>query len=212
MKKIMFQGDSITDTFRNTDTGSIHGIGHGYPFIVSSYLSAKYPGKYEYINRGISGNRLIDLYARIKEDGWNDEPYVLSVLIGVNDVGHLLDPRNNGADPRRFKNIYRMLISDTLIESPKTKLLIMEPFVLCGSGTAPTWDRYEPMVYEIAAVTREVAAEYGQVFLPIQQILSEACKEAPAEYWLADGVHPTTAGHQLIADAWVKCFEENFAD
>ena len=29
----------------------------------------------------------------------------------------------------------------------------------------------------------------------------------PASYWLGDGVHPTPAGHQLIADAWIKAFK-----
>lgn len=209
MKEIMFQGDSITDTGRNTDSGSLKSIGQGYAMIASAYLSAKYPGEYDFVNRGVSGNRIVDLYARIKGDGWNDTPYVLSVLIGVNDVWHGLDWKN-GVDPRRFRNMYRMLISDTLVESPVTKMLIMEPFVLYGSATAPKWDRFEPMVYENAAIAREVAAEYGQVFLPLQEMFNKACEKAPADYWLGDGVHPTVAGHQLIADAWIKCFEENF--
>lgn len=206
----MFQGDSITDTGRNTNSGSLKSIGQGYAMIASAYLSAKYPGEYDFVNRGISGNRIVDLYARIKGDGWNDTPYVLSVLIGVNDVWHGLD-WNNGVDPRRFRNMYRMLISDTLVESPATKMLIMEPFVLYGSATAAKWDRFEPMVYENASIAREVAAEYGQVFLPLQEMFNKACEKAPADYWLGDGVHPTVAGHQLIADAWIKCFEENFA-
>ena len=205
----MYQGDSITDVGRNTDNGSLTSIGQGYALITSAYLAAKYPGEFEFVNRGISGNRIVDLYARIKGDGWNDAPAVLSVLIGVNDVWHELDWKN-GVGPRRFRNIYRMLISDTLIESPGTKLLIMEPFILKGTATEPKWDRFEPMVYENAAIAREVAAEFGQVFLPLQEMFNKACEKAPASYWLGDGVHPTPAGHQLIANEWIRCFEENF--
>ena len=31
-----------------------------------------------------------------------------------------------------------------------------------------------------------------------------AAKLAPNTYWLFDGVHPTVAGHQLIAEAWMN--------
>lgn len=209
MREIMFQGDSITDVGRNTNNGSLVSIGQGYALISSAYLSVKYPGEFEFVNRGISGSRIVDLYAHLKGDGWNDNPAVLSILIGVNDVWHELDWKN-GVSPRRFRNIYRMIIEDTLIESPNTKLLLMEPFVLKGTANEAKWDRFEPMVYENAAIVREVAAEFGQVFLPLQQPLNKACEKAPASYWLGDGVHPTPAGHQLIANEWIKCFEENF--
>ena len=209
--KIMFQGDSITDCGRNTDNGSLLSIGQGYALIASSYLSAKYPGKYEFVNRGVSGSRIVDVYARIKGDGWNDNPELLSLLIGINDVWHELAWRN-GVNARRFRNVYRMLISDTLIESPGTKFLIMEPFILKGSATAEKWDSFRKMADENAAIAREVAEEYGQVFLPLQHLFDEACEKAPPEYWMGDGVHPTIAGHRLMADAWLKCFEENFMD
>jgi phospholipase/lecithinase/hemolysin len=39
-------------------------------------------------------------------------------------------------------------------------------------------------------------------------MFDEACSLAPAEYWIGDGVHPTVAGHKLIADAWMRTFEE----
>ena len=55
---------------------------------------------------------------------------------------------------------------------------------------------------------RTVAAECGQIFLPLQEMFDDACALAPAEYWIGDGVHPTVAGHKLIADAWMRTFEE----
>ena len=209
MRKVMFQGDSITDVGRLADRGSLTEIGQGYALITSAYLSAKYPEEFEFINRAASGSRIVDLYARIKANGWNDNPAVMSILIGVNDVWHELDWKN-GVSPRRFRNIYRMIIEDTFIESPGTKLLLMEPFVLKGTANEEKWDRFEPMVYENAAIVKEVAAEYGQVFLPLQHVFNEACEKAPAAHWIGDGVHPTPAGHQLIANEWLKCFEENF--
>ena len=35
---------------------------------------------------------------------------------------------------------------------------------------------------------------------------NEACKLAPASYWLRDGVHPTPRGHWIIKNEWIKAF------
>ena len=84
--KILFLGDSITDVGRNTTNGSLVSIGQGYPLLVDACLSVKYPGEYAFENLGVSGNRIVDVYARIKIDCWNHGPDLVSVLIGVNDV------------------------------------------------------------------------------------------------------------------------------
>ena len=54
---------------------------------------------------------------------------------------------------------------------------------------------------------KKIAEDYNTIFIPAQSIFDEAVKKAPAEYWLVDGVHPTAAGHKLLADAWIKATE-----
>ena len=54
------------------------------------------------------------------------------------------------------------------------------------------------------AIVKELAKEFDALFIPTQSLLDAALKKAPSSYWLRDGVHPTSAGHQLIADAWIK--------
>lgn len=209
MKTIIFQGDSITDCGRNTNNGSMLSIGQGYALIATAEIMARHPGEYQCFNYGVSGNRIVDIYARIKGEGWNAEPDIISLLIGINDVWHELDWRN-GVNPRRFRNMYRTLISDTQIESPKTKMIILEPFILKGSATESKWDDFISLSLENAKIARETAEEFGQVFVPLQDVFNKACEKAPADFWLADGVHPTPAGHRLIADEWLKAFEKNF--
>ena len=86
MKTILFQGDSITDAGRARDNDANRGV--GYPHLVSARLGCDNPTEFNFINRGISGNRIVDLYARIKADIINLKPDVMSILIGVNDVWH----------------------------------------------------------------------------------------------------------------------------
>ncbi|MEI7027795.1 SGNH/GDSL hydrolase family protein [Paenibacillus sp. y28] len=49
---------------------------------------------------------------------------------------------------------------------------------------------------------RELAAQYDAVFVPLQAAFNQACERAEAVYWIWDGVHPTAAGHDLIAREW----------
>ena len=71
--KILFQGDSITDGARYKSKASEwdknHQIGHSYVYIITGLLGMKYPEKhYEFVNRGISGNRTDALLARWQKD------------------------------------------------------------------------------------------------------------------------------------------------
>jgi len=202
-KVLLFQGDSITDTGRSreADVPANVGLGTGYALMTAAELLASQPEKdWQIYNRGISGNRVVDLYARWKIDALNLCPDVLSILIGVNDTWHEKNNRN-GVEVERYDMIYRMLLDWTKKVLPETKLILMEPFVLVTGAVETDW------VADIDArrqVVKKIAADYGAVFLPLQEMFNEACKLAPMEYWLRDGVHPTAAGHKLITDAWLK--------
>ena len=208
--KILFFGDSITDMSRKRDAdGDVHSYGSGYVFLVTSKLLADNPTKYEIITRGNSGNRVVDLYARIKKDVWNECPDILSILIGVNDVWHELSENPNGVELARWEKVYRMLIEDTRERLPNTKIMILEPFVLHGRATDFD-DKYEDFqqVKSYAAKARELAEEYGLTFVPLQEKFDEAAEKYGEQYYLYDGVHPDVAGAALIAGEWLKAFEK----
>ena len=179
--KILFQGDSITDVGRNTNNGSPISIGQGYPCLIASRLGADEPGKYEFVNRGISGNRIVDVYARIKADCWNHEPDLLSVLIGVNDVWHEFGGKN-GVEANRFYNVYRMLVGDTKDRLPDIKMILMEPFVLKASATEGAWDLFRSETEKRAEAVKRIAEEYDVTFLPLQEMFDKAAETVPASF------------------------------
>lgn len=87
-------------------------MGHGYAFVVNALLGSRYPERnLKFINRGISGNRVADLYGRWKEDTLNLHPDVLSILVGINDCGSTIY-EDAGSDPDRFEKIYQLLIDE----------------------------------------------------------------------------------------------------
>ena len=201
-KIIVFQGDSVTDAGRHRDqTEPTRGLGPGYPLLAAARLLAERPhDNLQFYNRGISGNRVVDLYARWKIDTLNYKPDLISILIGVNDTWHEY-MRQNGVEVERYAQVYRMLLGWTLEVLPEVKLVLIEPFILPGSAPGPEW--FAEMDAR-RAVVRELAEEYRTGFVAAQEILSAAAEETNPEYYLADGVHPTAAGHQLIADAWIR--------
>lgn len=201
MIKFVFQGDSITDAGRDRD--NIASFGVGYPNLVAAELMCKYPGEYEFINEGISGDRIVDLYARIKQDLINHKPDCLSILIGVNDVWHELNEKNGVAAPK-FETIYSMLIEEVKEALPDIKIFILEPFVLKGSGTERYFDEFLADVKLHAQAAKNVAEKYDLTFIPLQEKFDEASKLMPPTYWAADGVHPTAAGHALIKEELIK--------
>lgn len=203
MKHILFQGDSITDADRNR-TWEID-LGKGYPMLAASELAYRQPGCYTFTNRGISGNRIVDLYARIKCDLINLKPDVVSILIGVNDVGHEFSSKN-GVSAEKYYTVYDLMIQEILAALPNVKIMIMEPFVLKGMYTQENWDIFYAEVCARAKKAKLIAEKYGLVYIPLQQAFLDAAASSCDEDWLRDGVHPTPAGHELIKRAWLKAF------
>ncbi len=203
--KILFYGDSITDMGRSREyDGKAFGYGVGYVNFVAGDLLYKDPEAYTILDRGISGNRIVDLYARIKADVWNLEPDVLSILIGVNDIWHEIGGQN-GVDIKRWEKVYRMLLEDTLERLPNLKIIICEPFVLENEAIADIYPRLVG-VKEYAAVAKKLAEEYKLTFVPLQAALDKAAENGRGKYYLYDGVHPDAAGARLIANEWLKAF------
>ena len=202
--KILFQGDSVTDCGRGRDIPAANNsLGGGYVQMIAGRLLCDHPErKYEIYNRGISGNRVVDLYARWKIDALNMSPDVISILIGVNDTWHEFGNRN-GVEVPRYAKVYRELLAWTKEALPETRLVLCEPFVLpCGAVSAD--GGWLPEMAQRREVVRSLAADFKATFVPFQGILDAAAKRAAPEHWLGDGVHPTYAGHALMADAWIQ--------
>lgn len=210
-KRILFQGDSITDCGRLHN--DFYSMGNGYANLVKAALGTDCPGAYEFINRGISGNRIVDLYARIKVDFVNLKPDYASIYIGVNDTWHEI-AHQNGVDTAKFERIYTMLIDEIRSACPDIKLMILAPYVLEGPATCNTEQipdrlaRFQKDVAEKAAAAKRIAEKYDLPLIELQPAFDEACKKAEPTYWAADGVHPTACGHEIIKRLWLEAFQK----
>lgn len=206
---ILFQGDSITDAGRSRDAAKSTtpnnqpGLGNGYAWLAAAGLLVERPTDHlKFLNRGISGHKVFQLAERWQGDCLDLQPDLLSILIGVNDIWHSLDPKlGYKGTVEIYERDYHALIERTLKALPKIKLIICEPFVLrCGAVK----DNWFPQFDEYRAAAKRVARQANATFVPFQTMFDFAVRFAPPEHWAGDGVHPSAAGAALMAHFWIK--------
>ncbi len=195
---ILFQGDSITDC-RRREQGAGR-LGCGYVFMAASRLMAAFPElSLNCINRGISGNRMSDLAARWQEDALDIAPDIVSILIGINDTWRRYDS-NDPSPVDTYREAYHAIL-EQIVQHCNPQIVLCEPFVLPYPQDRITWrEDLDPRIQ----VVRSLAREFNATLVPFDAILAAASVNVPPSYWAEDGVHPTAAGHALLANTWLE--------
>lgn len=226
MIRILFQGDSITDGNRYKDVESRwdlnHQIGHSYAYIIAAHLTAKHPGKYHVINRGISSDCVDRAALRWQTDTLDERPDVLSILLGINGNreydGYF--PEGVEAHLEHFDSTYRSLVDSARKQNPALKLVIIEPFVLPVGRYKMHYEAFISVFDRKREMIKQIAEDYGAIFIPTQARLNQlvldcapileanGCDTYPMKYWLWDGVHPTEAFHGVLAELWLNATKE----
>ena len=199
---VLFQGDSITDSGRDRNRAEANvagGLGTGYPLLVAAAALAAHPDRaLQFYNRGVSGNKIPDLEQRWTVDALALKPDVPSILVGVNDFWHKLSGGYTGT-VEDYENQYAALLAETRRALPQVRVMVLEPFVLrCGAVD----DRWFPEFDARRAAAARVAQHAGARVVPLQPVFDDLSRRRAPEYWAADGVHPTPAGHAVIAERW----------
>jgi lysophospholipase L1-like esterase len=149
-------------------------------------------------NRGIGGNRTIDLLERWDKDCIGLKPDLVSIMIGVNNTWRRYD-RNDPTPPERFYQEYRSILEQTR-KIVGNSIVICEPFLVPALEERIAWrEDLDPKI----ALVRRLAAEFEALYVPLDGLFAEQCTRTSPAYWAADSVHPTPAGHALIARAWI---------
>ena len=222
MIRILFQGDSITDGNRYKSEESRwdlnHQIGHNYAYIIAAHLTAKHPGKYSIINRGISSDCVDRAALRWQVDTLDEKPDVLSILLGINGNREYdgFFPEGVAEHLEHFDKTYRSLFDSAMAQNPHIKFVIIEPFLLPVGRYKTHYDTFISVFTRKQQMIKQIAKDYGAIFIPIQERLDElvaecapmlaanGCDIDPMKYWLWDGVHPTEAMHGVIAKLWLE--------
>lgn len=193
---LLFQGDSVTDC--NRDRGQPSSLGTGYVAMIAQALSGSGANP---INCGVSGDRVQQLDARWESDCIDLRPDVVTILIGINDVWRQFDSGLR-LDFEVFEMTYQRLIDRTSAVSKS--IILMEPFLIPAmTDKAPM----RPLVDATVNIVRTLAQRNSLTLVPLDGMFTAASASKPPHHWAEDGIHPSAAGHRLIADAWLHAYQ-----
>jgi acyl-CoA thioesterase I len=194
----IFIGDSITDSDRMECPDA---IGSGYVRGVRDWLRASLPAQApQIINKGTSGNTILDLQRRWESDVIANEPQLVSVFIGINDVWHGLDGQGGGTPIKKYTEIYADILRRLKSACPLATIILCEPSAIWPPAPAEGNELLKPYVQ---AVQDAGVAFEARGVVPLYRAFEKARSERPDIDWLPDGVHPSSSGHMLIARSWL---------
>ncbi len=201
--KILFIGDSLTD--KGASTNDPDTLGMGYPRYMRDYLYSKYPElQLEVINKGISGNRSIDLINRWQSDVLNIKPDILSILIGTNDIWRQFDmPEMDIIDADMYENNLRKMV-EAAIENGISKIILCEiPPIEKGfddyNCSKALESKGNEMIAEYNKKVHKIASEFDLFLCPLNKILKDNISKGSNIKYTYDGVHPSTTGIMTYA-------------
>ena len=199
--KIVFIGDSITDCER--DRSDETSLGNGYVKILADKLRPIYPDMdIELVNKGISGNEVCDVLARVENDVIALKPDLAVVMIGINNVNHQFKYGKN-LDLVQFERDYRALL--TRIKEAGIVLIALEPFLL----PAPAKRRMRPLFNKELEIIHRIAMEVADEFVAYDEMFNGLCESIRYTEYSVDGIHPTHRGSRLIADTAIKAIRKH---
>jgi len=198
-ERLLFVGDSITDCGRRA---SAPPLGNGYVSLVAAAVAAMRPApNLTILNRGISGDTTRDLLRRWQADVLAEAPDHLLIAIGINDVWRFMSRRfDEAVAVGEYEQNLRHLLNLTTETLPVCRIALLEPFLVEAAND----DIFRRSLASYQAVLRTLAAQFDLPLVGLQGAFDAALAEGTAPGTLAgDRVHPTAAGHSLIARAFL---------
>ena len=199
--KIIFFGDSITDCDR--DRQNEKSLGDGYVKILSDKLLPLYPDRgIELINKGVSGDRVSDLLARVDADVIAHKPDAVVIMIGINDTWNKFK-HDLELDLDKFETDFKALL--TKLKEAGIVIIFLEPFLL----PSPDKFRLRPLFDKELKIINKYGLELADEFVAYDEMFNGLCQTIPYTEYSPDGVHPTHRGSRLIADTAIKAIRKH---
>jgi lysophospholipase L1-like esterase len=195
---ILFTGDSITDCDR--DRSDPASMGMGYVQLVTERLGRDFAElNLRFRNTGISGDTACHLLARWDPDCIDLLPDWVSILIGVNNTWRRYDSNDRTPDDRYEAECRELL--KRIKQKTAARIILCSPFLLhVDESVVRMRDDLDPKIQ----ILKTLAGEFDAVWIDFDAAFIAAQRRHIPSYWAEDGVHPTPAGHALMAETWLS--------
>ncbi len=208
-KTIVFQGDSITDMQRARDNfwDKNHLYGHGYVFLLSGYFGCEMAEQNITVyNRGVSGDASAHIAKRWDEDVLQMKPDVVSLLVGINDL--ILEvSEGKRTSTEEYSKVLTELVKKTKLTYPEIEIILCEPFSFPEAAAPEYRELFRTRMPELQQAVKSISQNENCLFVPLQETFNEAYRSNEKlgySHWIWDGIHPTAAGHRVLAKQWKK--------
>ena len=199
--RIVCFGDSITDAKIMQSNPEYKEDGSGYVSMFKRKVNTFFTQlNIEVHNRGINGNKTMDLIGRLERDVLSLKPDIVTMLIGINDVWH---PHRENILPDfpQIEENYRELIRR--ITSKGIRLVLLTPFLFPYNDFCHSlFPHFETM----HGIVLKLAEEYGLECIDIYKAMKEIADVVGYHHVTRDCIHPTILGHGIIAHELEKYF------
>lgn len=199
-RKVIFFGDSITQI----------GAGPGgYIRLMESTLQKEgLSDQYELVGAGISGNKVTDLYLRLEEDVLKQNPEIVVIYIGINDIWH---KRLNGSGTEfvKYAQFYEAIVKK--LQAAGIKVVVCTPSVIGERkdmsneqdgelNMYSNWLRYYAKVNQIPCVDLRTSF--------VNYLIANNPNNDEKGFLTNDRVHLNAAGNQFVADEIWKVLKQ----
>lgn len=197
--RVVFYGDSITDNAP-------------YTSLIEMFVSTRYPGMdVSFMNAGVGGDRVSGGWMgaiddRMSRDLFSRRPTVITCMLGMNDGGYV-PFRQDIFD--YYRQGYEHMADRIRKEAPDARVWLIRPSpyddVTREGGYNQVLIKYGDFVQELAARNHFNVVDLNA---PLVAVLKGANAEdsALAQKIIPDRIHPTPAGHLVMAAEILKAW------
>ncbi len=197
--RIVFAGDSVTDmgSAQPVGEGLFDSLGFGYVRMVENLLGAWYPEQnIRVTNSGTNGNTSRDLLSRFHRDVVELKPDWVSICIGINDVWRQFDTpalTEQAVQPEEYRSNLVAMLEE--LRGKVKGVFLMTPYIIEGNRA----DAMRARIDTYCGICRELAEQYGCIFVDLQQMFENYCKVQHSGRLAWDRIHPNQIGAMMIA-------------
>jgi lysophospholipase L1-like esterase len=204
-QKIVFMGDSITDGGRLETPG---GLGWGYVSLFTQLATARHPERrITFVNRGISGQNIVDLKQRWDDDVLRKKPDWLTLMIGINDIHQFLGEPTRAVSPEMYRDTYEFVIQRTM-DRLDIPVVLLQPFYISRKQPAGTFEaRVLKVLPQYIKVVEDMAKKYKTRLVLLHEVFQKHLRYREPKFFCDEPVHPNLSGHMVIAEELLRAFE-----
>jgi len=163
-----------------------------FPYLLGQYLAGN---DYQITlkNHSLPGAKTADLLAELLPAAIKDNPDIITLLVGVNDV-------HGGVSNQEFADNYEQILKRLTVETKAGIYIINLPRLGANNLLLPPHNyRFDSRTQEFNKIIQELAAKYQIKYIDLYTYTHSLFRK-PGAHYASDLFHPSAEGYKIWAD------------